>query len=305
LLFVLCGPAAGAEPSVTYLYRLSDFSGPVLYDYPVLAPDRERGEILVAETDTIRVFGPSGMAVYEFEHDARERGPLLDVAVLENGDIVMLTHTPNTGATASRPVLLFCNFRGEPRAALELRDLPGAFAGFLPGVLRARGDRLYLASLTQKLAVATTVEGRFLQGWDLAAVLGFPPRNARDIEFGGFDVDGHGNLLVTVPVEGLGYRVSQEGRVAAFGNPGSGRGSLGVARGVAATDQGYILVADILNQLVAVFDGDLNFVTELPTGREGPQTLLGPVSVAAGAGGRVYVGEIGQRGVAVFQLAPR
>jgi hypothetical protein len=70
---------ARAEPTVTYLYRLSDFSGTVAFELPRLAPDDESGEVLVAEVGTVRVFGPSGMAVHEFEHDQTERGFIIDV----------------------------------------------------------------------------------------------------------------------------------------------------------------------------------------------------------------------------------
>ncbi|HKQ61601.1 MAG TPA: hypothetical protein VJS92_09920 [Candidatus Polarisedimenticolaceae bacterium] len=305
-LVVLCAILASsivrAETSATFLYRLSDFSGPVPYEYPQLAPDTGRGELLVAESDVVRVFGPSGMLVYEFVHDHDRLGPLLDAAVLEDGDVVLLSRAPMVKPGDVRALVTRCDFRGEPRRTFELQDVPEEFAGFFGETLRVRGDRLYFASLSQKRIVVTDLDGRFQRGWDIAATLGLTPKKARDIELGGFDVDRQGNLYVTAPALGQGYRLSPQGVVAPFGDPGSGPGALGIAKGVAVTDTGWIVVSDLLNQVLVVFDPALNPAASFPAAGEGAQALTAPVAVAAGREGLIYVGEMGQKAIAVFQL---
>jgi hypothetical protein len=296
---------AAGSLSATYLYALSDFSGPVSYEQPILAADPARSELFVAESDTVRVFGPSGMLVHEFEHDRERLGPLIDLACLPSGDVLILSRAPQRVPGDVRGLLTRATYRGEPRTTTEIQGLPAAFAGFFPEVVRARGERLYLASLSERRVVATDLDGRFIEGWDLLAAFGTPAKQRGDMELAGFDVDRAGNFLVTAPLVGQGYRIGQRGGVTAFGDPGSGPGSLGIARGIVATDGGLVVVADLLNRRLVVFDADLGFVTELPAGPRAPELFVGPVALAANPGGRVYVGEIGQRPISVFELNVR
>jgi hypothetical protein len=298
-----CGIARG-DVSVTFLYRLSDFGGRVDLNQPALAPDREHGELLAVQGSTVRIFGPSGMVVHEFEHDREERGALSGVAALEGGDILLLARhwDPETGQT--HPLLTRCDYRGTPRESFGIEGLPEHLGDFFPDVMRVRGGRLFLAGLSRGWVVETDLDGRFRQAWDLIRLLGDEETREVDLELADFDVDAAGTFYVTVPAVGVGYRVPPGGPPEPFGEGTSGRGALGVARGVAVTDRGWVLVADILNQLVLVFDENLRFLTDFPRSGRGQERLLGPVSVVVD-GDRVYVGEVGERGVAVFLIAPR
>jgi hypothetical protein len=302
-LLLGCGPA-GAQVPATFLYRLSDFGGPVELNLRNMAPDRERGELLVVDGETIRIFGPSGMAVYEFEHDAEERGSLVDAVPLEGGDILVLSRNwdPKTGD--GHPLLTRCDYRGRPGASTEITGLPEALAGFVPDVIRSRGGRLFLVSLSRCQVVEIDTAGRFVESWDLAGALGRGESSVTDLEIAGFDVDSAGRFYVSLPVIGLGFRIAPDGTAESFGESGAGQGTMGVAKGIAVTDRGWVLVADILNQLVMVFDEQLRFVGDFPHAPRGHERLAGPVALAVD-GDRVYVGEIGDRGVAVFRLGGR
>ena len=98
---------------VSFLYRLSDFSGPIPFQWATLQTDAERNEIYVVDMHErdVRVFNDRGMEIFRFGDDGT-LGSVADVAVEENGNILVLA------SRGGRLVLIVCNFRGEP--ALEL-----------------------------------------------------------------------------------------------------------------------------------------------------------------------------------------
>ena len=64
----------------------------------------------------------------------------------------------------------------------------------------------------------------------------------------------------------------------------------------------YILVTDILRCRVLVFDKALNFRTEFGFRSLSPDGLIGPLGLAVDSRNRLYVTQLRNRGVSVFQL---
>lgn len=296
--------ATAADPvRISYLHRLSDFSGAVPYSEVQLWVDRARGEVYVAEGDIVRLYNASGMEIYEFQHDVG-LGTILSLAVDEDGDVLVLSAAPGGEEPGLRPLVSRYDYRGRLRATFGLSGMPDSFGGFAPNVLAVRDGRLVLASKSQMKAGVFDRNGAFERGWDLAELAGIPAEEREGLELGGFAVDEAGTLLFTVPAHFRAYAVSPGEPARSFGRPGSGQGSFGVPAGIAATPEGLILVADRLRNVVLVFDRNLTLLAEFGhrTGR--PESLVRPGGLAAGEAGRVYVSQLGKQGVSVFTVAP-
>ena len=165
LLLVLCAPSlSGAGVKATFLYNLSNFSGTVNYSWVRPYVDSERSEIYVVTGDSVTVFNASGMEVYRFGDDLNIGG-FMDVSVESDGHIIILSRVGDQFR------LTRCNYRGEPQARIEIRNLPKEFAGISPGRLLARNGKLYLADLFVKKVVVTNANGIFQDGIDIAPLL--------------------------------------------------------------------------------------------------------------------------------------
>ncbi len=83
---------AATEPRVSYLYTLSDFYGPLPYNWARLAVDYENDEIYVVDRRErdVTVFNAMGMEVYRFGGDG-SLGGVVDVAVKKDGKILVLS----------------------------------------------------------------------------------------------------------------------------------------------------------------------------------------------------------------------
>ncbi len=301
---IAAAEAVAAEPvRISYLHRLSDFSGPVPCSEVQLWVDRARGEVYVGEGDVVRLFNASGMEIHEFQHDVA-LGTILSLAVDEDGDVLVLSAAPAGDGPGVRPLLSRYDYRGRLRATFGLSGMPDSFGGFAPNVLVVRDGRLVLASRSQMKAGVFDGDGAFEYGWDLAELAGIPPEEREGLELGGFAVDGAGRLLFTVPAHFRAYAVSPGEPARSFGKPGSGPGSFGVPAGIAATPEGLLLVADRLRNVVLVFDRNLTFLAEFGHRTGKPGSLVRPGGLAAGEGGRVYVSQLGKQGVSVFTVVP-
>ncbi len=297
-------PSAPGGVDVSYLYRLSNFSGTVPYSEVQLWVDRGHDEVYIAQGDVVRLYNAAGMEIYEFQHDVR-LGTILGLAVDEAGDILILSHTPGGPDEAPGGAITRCDYRGAPRAVLALSNLPDAFSRFAPNVLVYQAGRLVLASTTQMLVGSFDLNGAFERGWDLAEILGISAADRAGLELGGFATDRRGNFVFTIPADFKAYVVSPEGEVAAFGGAGSTPGRFGVAAGIAADERGNLLVADRLRNVVMVFDEGFRLLQEFGFRNGTPESLVRPGGLAVGNGGKVYVSQLGNRGVSVFAVTPR
>ena len=293
---------ARAQVQVDYLYRLSSFSGIVPYSDVQLHADRFHDEVYVGEGDTLRVFNATGMAIYEFTHDAMRLGTVADLAALENGDILVLSYRLASPDRPAGAQITHYNYRGDEQGELALSGLPPEMRDFAPNRLIFRGGELYLANTSRGLVVVAGLDGAFKRSIDLFSALPSDDKGRDGAELGGFDVDGAGTIYFTIPTEFRAFRRSADGNVQSFGKPGSAPGTFGVVGSILAGDTGDVLVADRARNAVLIFDSSLRFLREFgPTGHK-QEILNRPGAMALGAGGKLYVSQLGFRGVSVFSI---
>jgi len=295
LSVLFSAPAESQPVRAGFIYTLSSFTGAIPYNHSRVTADRERNEIYVLYQNTVRVFNDSGMEIYQFG-DNLDLGHIVDVAVDEEGDILLLAYKE------SRFGIIRCNFRGEPKSRIELRNLPSGFSDFSPNRMVYQQGNLYLASLMGLKAVVADREGNFKKGYDLFSLLELEEKDRGNVEMGGFSVDREGRVLTTIPVLFSAYVLSQDGKVNSFGKPGSAPGRFNVVGGIARDSKGNYLVVDKLKAAVLVFDKSFNFVTQFGSLGYKPGNLIFPDDIAIDNGGRVYVTQMGKKGVSVYKL---
>ncbi len=298
LLVLACSlPVVAEEIKASYLYTLSDFNGPLHYNWVSLAADQDKRETYVADPSdkTVRVFNESGMEVYRFG-DNGELGNITTVAVANTGDIYVLSRT-NAAYGITR-----CNFRGDPQGKLELKNLPPEYTtDFLPDYITQRDGHLYLVDRNFMKVAVTDLAGVFETGYDLATILGFDEKKRRDSGINGFSIDRQGNLLFTIPVYFSAYIMTPDKKLRTFGTRGSSPGKFNIVSGIAADDRGNIYVADTLRCVVIAFDKDLNFRTEFGYRGLDPDNLIAPMEIVVN-NDRVYVSQSRSRGVNVYRI---
>ncbi|HEY6007621.1 MAG TPA: hypothetical protein VIU40_04800 [Geobacteraceae bacterium] len=290
-------PAAAAEPRASYLYTLSDFTGPIPYNWVNITADTDRRETYVTDAGdkTVRIFNESGMEIYRFG-DNGELGTITAVAVAANGDIYLLARA--NGAYA----ITRCNFRGEPLGKVALQNLPPEFVtDFLPDTILSRAGHLYLVDRNFMKVAVTDLDGTFTTGYNLAAILGFDEKKRRDSGIAGFNLDREGNFLFTLPVFFTAYVMTPDKQVRTFGARGSSPGKFNVVSGIAADDSGNIYVTDTLRCVVMIFDKELNFRTEFGYRGLEPGNLIAPMELTVN-NDRVYVAQTRSRGVSVYRM---
>jgi hypothetical protein len=293
---------AGAEP-VTYLHNLSNFSGTVPYSDVVLYADRQHDEIYAAVGNFVRIFNPAGMEIYQFLLDPAY-GRLFDLAVDESGDILVLTLQAELPDPIPHPFITWCDYRGEPIERFPISGSPPEFETFIPNQMIYREGQVILVSRAGLQVVIVDAEGVFQEGYDLSEIIGGEEGARADHEIFGFTIDLRGNMSFTVPSLFRVFIVSPDGEVTVFGRTGSVPGSFGVVAGIAADDDGRLLVSDKQRGVVMLFDQNQQFVTEFGAGRTGRGSLVRPNGLAVGNDGKVYVTQLRDRGVAVFKLSP-
>ena len=311
---LLAGAGEG-QVSASYLYTLANFTGIYPISWAKIDIDKARDEVYVVSLTKIKIFNDTGMEVYTF-NESGELGWVNDVAVHSSGDIIVLAFRPEVGHTE----LIRCDFRGEPISTIELKDLPAEYAGFAPNRVVAHGDSLYLANTNDMKVIMTDDAGVFRKGYDIAPIIrkeieeeyaGNEKQKDREVErekqdagMTGFSVDGDGSILFTNSALARVYRLSNEGTLRSFGQRGSTAGKFGVPADVVTDATGkYLLVADTLRCVVMVFDRDFRFVTEFGLRGFKPSNLIGPMYIAVDNRNRVYVSQLRNRGVNVYQIA--
>lgn len=283
-----------------FLYNLSNFTGTIPYNWARVYVDRERTEVYVVYQNTIRVFNNSGMEVYTFGDDT-DHGHIADIAVDRNDDILLLTYREGKSA------IVRCNFRGEPKSRVEIKNLPDDFSGFLPNRMVYRNGNLYIASLGDMKVIITDLNGNFKGGYNLKSLISLDEEEKRKVEeqeldMSGFSVDNEGNMLFTIPVLFKVFKITPDRKMTFFGKPGGAPGRFGIVAGIITDNKGNYVVVDKLKCAVIVFDKNLNFVTEF--GYRGPQpdNLIAPNDIAIDKDDKIYVTQSRKRGVSVFRL---
>jgi hypothetical protein len=300
LVVVLSGQIsaqAGSQPvQGGFLYSLANFTGPVRDNFSRVVTDRTSNEVYVLYQNNIRVFNDSGMEIYRFGDDL-DLGQILDVAVDREGDILLLTYRD------SRSAIVRCNFRGEPKSAIEFKNFPAEFSDFSPNRMIYRQGSLYLASLLGMKLVTTDREGNFKKGYDLLPLFELEEKDRGNVEINGFFVDADGNVIMTVPVLFRAYILSPDGAVTWFGKPGGAPGRFNIVAGVVRDSKKNYLVVDRLKCSVLVFDRNFNFTTQFGIRGYKPGELISPNDIAIDNHDRIYVTQAGKRGgVSVYAL---
>jgi hypothetical protein len=296
-LAVAAAPCGAGDVRISHLYELSDFNGTVPYSDVVLHVDRQHDEVYAVAGNVVRVFNHAGMEIYSFQHDPTE-SQIVDLAVDEKGEILTLNLDLQAGADESSWWIRRCDYRGEPTARIEIRNLPADLGEFIPNRMLYRGGRFMLVDRREMQLLVVERSGRFEARRDLAELIGVEEGSTH--ELAGFDIDGAGNLLFTIPVLFRAYVVAPDGTVRAFGSAGSAPGKFGVVAGIVASEDGHYLVADKLRRVVMVFSPSLEFVTEYAGNDR--WALSRPSALAVGNSGRLYVSQAQRRGVAVLNL---
>jgi DNA-binding beta-propeller fold protein YncE len=299
VLFLMSAGIASAEGNVSasYLYTLSNFSGILPVSWADISVDESRDEVYVIPGQAIKIFNDRGMEVYSF-NEAGDITGVVDVAVDDEGSIILLSN-------AQREIIR-CNYRGEPVAKIAFKNLPPEFAGFFPNRVFFRKGSFYFASLSSKQVIVTDREGLFKDGYDIAKLLPLSEldaRNSGDTDIVGFSIDQEGNILFTMPVIAKAGVLSPDKHIRFFGQAGSTAGKFGVIGGIAADASGkFILVSDTLRCVVIVFDRNFKFQTEFGFRGLEPGNLVGPMQLAVDNKNRLYVAQLRNRGISVFQL---
>jgi len=294
---------AHAQVQVEYLHRLSNFSGIVPYSDVQIHADRHHDEVYIGEGDTLHVFNASGMEIYEFNHDAMRLGTIADLTVFENGNILVLSYRLATESRPGGPQLTRYNYRGDELGELEISGLPADMADFVPNRMISRGGKLYFASSSRCLVAVTGEDGAFEREIDLLESIPKDDKAREGAELGGFDVDRAGAVYFTIPTAFRAFRRAPDGSVQSCGKPGSAPGTFGVTGAIVADDRGDLIVGDRARNAVLIFDATMHFVREFGTTGRKQELLTRPGSMALGNGGKLYVSQLGSRGVSVFTVA--
>jgi DNA-binding beta-propeller fold protein YncE len=297
---------AMAEVKASYLYTLSSFTGPIPYSWVDLTIDKEKNEVYVCNgwDGSVRIFNENAMEVYNFGEDS-DLGNVskTHLAVDKDGNILLLSYNHDVKGTSYS--IIRCNFRGAVISRFEPQNLPSDFSGFSPSRIIYREykeGRLYLVDKNLMKVAVTDMSGAYLDGYDLAALLRFDEKKRRDTGIVGFNVDKEGNIFFTIPVISQAFKLSPDGKIAAFGQRGSAPGKFNIVGGIATDDKGYLYLTDTLRCVVMIFDKDFKFLKEFGYRGYGPGNLIAPMELTVDNRGRIYVSQSARRGVSVSQV---
>ena len=282
-----------------FLYNLSNFTGTIPYSWSRVVADRERNEIYTLYQNTVRVFNESGMEIYRFGDDL-DLGHIVDVAVDKNGDILLLAYKQSEGQPVAE--IIHCNYRGEPKSKIDLKDIPSQFSKFLPNRMVFQDGDIYLASFMGLIIVVADHQGNFKKGYDLFSLLELEEKDRGNVEIWGFSVDREGNILFTVPTLFKACILSPDGKLNWFGKPGSASGRFNIVTGIVRDSKGNYLVVDKLKCAVMVFDQNFKFISQFSERGYKPGYLIAPDDIAIDNGDRIYVTQGARKGVSVFKL---
>lgn len=299
------GPAHAVPPpqkvKAKYVYQLSDSTGPVSSSWASLAYDAQHKELYVVDRSdgSVAIFNDVGMEIYRFGNDA-EIGTIVSIDVMDGGDLLVLAM--EKGST----VLQRCNFRGQPKERIELRNLTPDFAKeFSPDTVAVRGGKLYLADKGRMKVVVADATGNRVEEHDYFSELGLD--KLKDLRAGRpgmhtFKVAGDGTVLFTVAPMFKVFLIPPGGQAASFGQKGGAPGKFNIVGGVDRDARGYIFVSDVLKCAILVFDDKFEFVGQFGARGWDREDFIAPLEIAV-ADGRLYVSQSAGRGVSVLEIS--
>ena len=281
-------PAArGGEARLEYVYDLTTTTAKVTLQWPRLSWDPDARELLLIDGRGVRIFNAAGVEVYRFRN-ASTLVQITDAIAMPGGDILLV------GVRDRKRALVRCDFRGRSLGDVEPKGLPPALADFpWAGMVRA-GDRLHLFDRARLRVVSLGLDLAFAGVVDFGKAMAAGADPGADLEPGGFWVGAGGTIYVGFPYLFRVAVIAPDGTVRGFGEKGSAPGRFNVISGVAADEDGYVYVSDVLKSAVEVFDPRFRFVGQV-AGLVGPGQLLY-------ADGKLYVTQGGSAGVAVFRV---
>ncbi len=283
----------------SFLYTLSDFTGPLVYDGATVYSDETRNEAYVVSRGIVKVFNNTGMEVYRF-NDGNELGVIASLDFDEEGNIFALSY--KNGYVDLSYSIMRCNFRGEPQSSIEIKGIPASFGSFAPRYMAYRDQKFYLADPTDLRIVITDMSGQVQKSFDLIPILELKESDRGDTEMGGFSVDKDGNMLFTTPTLFSASVLSPDGKIASFGTAGSIPGKFENVSAILRDNRGNILVADKLKSVVNVFDRNFNFLMEFGGRGDAPGSIVVPWSMALDSDNKLFITQASNRGVSVFRL---
>jgi hypothetical protein len=115
-------------------------------------------------------------------------------------------------------------------------------------------------------------------------------------------VDTAGNILFTLPVLFSATVLAPDGQVSSFGESGSLPGKFAVVSDITRDNRGNILVADRGKSVISIYDSSFQFLREIGGRGNAPGSLIVPQEIAIDADDRMYVTQLGNRGVSVFRM---
>jgi hypothetical protein len=245
------------------------------------------------------VFNEFGMEIYRFGDDL-DLGQIVDVAVDKNGDILLLAYKQSGGQPVGE--IIQCNYRGEAKSKIELKNIPSQFSKSLPNRMVYQDGNIYLVSFMGLNVVVADYQGNFKKGYDLFTLLELEEKDRGNVEISGFNVDRGGNILFTVPTLFKACILSPDGKLDWFGKPGSISGRFNIVAGIVRDSKGNYLVVDKLKCAVMVFDKDFKFLSQFSQRGYKPGYLIVPDDIAIDNGDRIYVTQGAGKGVSVFKL---
>ena len=288
---------------VTFRSVLSDFNGPVRIGEARVAVDPESAEVVTAVGRDVRVFNDFGMEVFSFRSPL-DFGAILDVAMEPDGSILTLAYRIETSDDLPPFAIVRHDYRGQKVGELDLSRLDGIYGELRPNRILNDRDGIIVANTMQLLAVRVDRDGTFVRGWDLAEILGILREDVGSLELNGFGVDADGNLLVTVGTRGLAVVLFSDGTVVRFGKSGSAVGGFGNIGAIARDRLGRIYVADKIRGVILVFDGEFRVLAEFGPERTPFGSIGTPAGVWTSGSGRIYVTQVGERGVWAYDVRP-
>ena len=301
VLLVLPPATAKAQPvKGTYLYNLSSFTGTISFSWPRIFVDQERNEVYVVYQNFIRIFNETGMEVYSFGDDL-DLGTIVDLTLDRDDNILLLSYkwsqTTDTGYEITR-----CNYRGEPKSTIAVKNLPPQYSKFVPNRMVYREGNLYLASLVTMVVVVTDVNGVFKEVYDILPLLELEEKEKQDAMMDAFSIDKDGDFLFTIPPLFRAYKITPDRKVSYFGKSGSTPGKFNIVAGIASDSRGNIFVVDKLKCAVMVYDKNFNFLNQFGSRGWKPGFLIAPEDIVVDKEDRVYVTQAGNKGISVFKV---